>query len=420
MKTSEIAGVPDFWDATEELHHLRQFAHCRRVAPFALLNAAITYRLAEVPPNVVGPELVGDVASLNFFGGLVADSGGGKTATKNAGRALLNSQVFTMEPGSGESLAHGFVSRDRQGNIGWHRWNILAYWDEITTLSGASSRSGSTLLSKLCTGWFGGEIGSTHADKAKSLPVGDHRYRLCVLAGIQPSRAHILLGAKDLGLPQRFVWAPATDPDMPSARPPDPGPLDLASASAGWETAVEVDGAPIRIDVVADARAAVDEQQLAKARGQLDIDPLDAHALLARLKVAAGLSLLRAQTGIPVVDEEAWQLSEVVMRVSSAVRDTMRDRLASDRREASRELGELDAERESAKAAKLTDDSRRVRWVITQLTAEPLTAGELKRRAASRDRDFIPAAISAASDSGRIRSEDGRLIAADRIVGSDW
>ncbi|MFZ2177789.1 MAG: hypothetical protein WAW17_27940, partial [Rhodococcus sp. (in: high G+C Gram-positive bacteria)] len=395
------------------LEHIRQFAYSRRVSPYALLGAAIAYRLAELPPNHQLPPLVGGHGSLNIMVGLVAESGGGKSAAKSAARELVGTSVFTTEPGSGESLAHLFMRREGNKPPVWERRSVLAWWDEITTLKGTSGRNGSTMLSKLCTAFVGEELGASHVDKAKSLPLGDHSYRLCVLAGVQQSQSHVLLAEKGQGLPQRFLWLPATDARMPERRPDDPGYLPGLGVLDARQDDPTLLGARVVVPVAGVAERAVDAEQLRKARGDIS-DSLDSHALFVQLKVAAGLSLLEPDVYEPRVSEETWALADHLMAVSRETRGLMVARLRENRRAEAVEAGEFEADRESGKTAALGRHDRLRNWVHRKLEAKgAMTLGDLKRSAQSIDRPYVAEAVASLVSDGLVSEVDGRY---DRVL----
>lgn len=402
----------DFWSATDYLKHIKQFAHSRRVAPYAVLGAAIALRLAELPPNHQLPALIGAEASLNFFVGLAAESGGGKTTAIAAAKALLWERqdgngrwpVDIREPGSGENFSHLFKTHEGKGEPVWVRRCVVAKWDEISTLAATAARSGSTLVPKLCSAFMGEELGASHVDKMKTLPLGEHSYRFNAVAGVQLSRSDVLFKEAAVGLPQRFLFVPAVDPEMPEERPADPGPLllvrDLDARSDDPSTLRATELVP----VCAKARADVDAEQLRTVRGHGG-DELDAHALLVQLKVAAGLSLLEADRAVPEVSELTWELAGHLLEVSRETRRTMKDRLTANRRAEDREAGEREAERGVARRNAEANAERLCDWARRKLrerkdAGESTTKSALRCLAPGRDRDDAGSAIERLLDSG--------------------
>ena len=65
------AGRDDFWEATAELRHVRDFARARRVGLWAMLGIALARVVCMVPPTVRIPAYVGRTGSLNLYVGLV-------------------------------------------------------------------------------------------------------------------------------------------------------------------------------------------------------------------------------------------------------------------------------------------------------------------------------------------------------------
>jgi hypothetical protein len=71
-------GCDAFWEQTDTLRHIRDYAWARRVAPWAVLGVELCRIICTVPPMVRIHPYVGDVASLNLYVGLVGESGEGK------------------------------------------------------------------------------------------------------------------------------------------------------------------------------------------------------------------------------------------------------------------------------------------------------------------------------------------------------
>src|SRR5688500_10295332 len=93
----------EFWDSRETLRTLHDFARSRRVGPCALFGSVMVRLIANIPPNVVIPAIIGGPVSLNPFVGLVSNSGGGKGSSEAAAvDAIMVPEVTTMGPGSGE------------------------------------------------------------------------------------------------------------------------------------------------------------------------------------------------------------------------------------------------------------------------------------------------------------------------------
>jgi hypothetical protein len=339
---------------------------------------------AATGPEIQLPPTIGSHASLNLFVGLVGPSGGGKDAATKVSRdavEIKDPPFATVPLGSGEGLSHMFMKR---GDKGPEQYNTAALVTvgEIDTLTALVKRQASTVSSQLRQAAMGEQLGFFYVDQDKRMLTPEHRYRMCLIAGIQPKRAGGLLDDSDGGTPQRFVWLPATDPEMPDVAPPCPTPMlwippRWHEAGGGWI------GDMYRIEVkLCDVAAeTVVSAHLARARGQGDA--LDGHALLTRVKVAAALAILE---GRPAVDDEDWDLSGIVMATSDA--------------EAHRTV----VVHERLEQAKV----KRVAGVIRRkllLSGGWMNHSKLRGSVASRDRDYFDDALTALVYSGQVSEE---------------
>jgi hypothetical protein len=348
--------IDDFWDARLELAHIHKFARARMVSPWALLGAVLVRILANVPPNVVLPPTVLDVASLNPFVGLVSLSGGGKSGALSVARHPFNlPDVPTVGPGSGEGLARLFVHRDKNTHeLVQHETRVIISAPEVQLLDALKGRQSSTLFPMLRAAAMGEALSFAYSDQQKAITVGAHKYRLGLIVGIQPANAATLLDDVAVGTPQRFLWLPAEDPAAP---PPD----QLPAQPLPWRNplqapgVVEVLGESNRQVVMQVCQTAANEIRWARhltLTGQA-ADPLDGHALLTQEKVAAGLALLSGR--IHEITEEDWQLAGVVRQVSDHTRQRVADILRADKREGNRTRGEAEAERAVMVSDRLTE-----------------------------------------------------------------
>src|SRR5689334_10241859 len=223
----------ELWSARSELTLVRDFARARRVSPLAVLGVVLARVIAQTPPEIVLPDLIGDQASLNLFVALVGRSGQGKGGAEAAGMALLD-MVDPLSPsgvGSGEGLPHLFVTGSyvsetneetkktfRRWVVRHHSTRALLSVPEVDTIAALSARSGATLEAELRKAYMGEPLGFQYASQEKRLPVGRHSYRLAMIVGVQPARAAPLLDNIDGGTPQRYLWLPTSDPNAPDIR----------------------------------------------------------------------------------------------------------------------------------------------------------------------------------------------------------
>jgi hypothetical protein len=310
----------DFWETTDELRRIRDFARSRRVGPWGTLGVVMARVVASIRPTLQIPPYIGTRASLNLFVGLVAPSGGRKGGSAGAAvDAVRTADVHETGPGSGEGINHLFAYYDKKADATvFRRHQVYFAVPEVDTLAGLDNRNGSTLLSQLCKAWSGENLTFAYVDRTKALAIPSHSYRLCMMVGIQPGRAGALLDATDAGVPQRFLWLPTDDLDAPTVRPDEPEPLDCREVAKH----VPIIGQPARLlDLPATAQALIEANALAGLRGKGD-PALDGHLGLCRIKVAAALALLHAKPW--EITDLYWDLSQVVMDVSKETRDRVK------------------------------------------------------------------------------------------------
>jgi hypothetical protein len=225
---------PAIWDARPVLRHLHDFARGRRVAPLAVLGVALARIVAATPSNIVLPAIIGGDGTLNMFVAFVGASGQGKGAAEAAAAEAIDlSQMFdrisgepvhTVTVGSGEGFVHQFVTR-KAGEMSRLRDSVLFSVPEVDTLTALGNRQGATLMPILRSAWSGEQLSFAYADPSKALQVPARQYRCSLLLGVQPSKAGPLLEDADGGTPQRFLWVPVTDPNMPRERTKAPEPI---------------------------------------------------------------------------------------------------------------------------------------------------------------------------------------------------
>ncbi|OPX12844.1 hypothetical protein B1790_02905 [Mycobacterium sp. AT1] len=424
------ADLIEFWSSSGQLTDLRDFAHARFVGPLSMLGNTLARVVSAIPPEVVLPPTVGGVASLNMFVALVGRSGDSKSASMRASADWLSiaPNYAPTKPGSGEGLAKCFATKAKALGGGWNQvgkqWSVLAQITEVDTLAATGGRGGATIMSTLREGWSGERLGLDYAGEDKRIVLMDNRYRLCLSLGVQPLRAAPLFDDADGGTPQRFVWFPTTDPDIPEVEPPEPPRIDLGR----WELnanplsdqdmirngalATPVD--PSEFDILIIPTIASEEvkaTQRAIRRGFADVDPLDGHRLLVQLKIAAALMALEGRRH--EVTEVDWQRAKVVMAVSDLTRQMVLDQLASKAREANLARGRAEGEREIVKTDVIVEERQRV-FKMAERICEALkaengqTVSSLRKRLASgnRNRDVFDRAFPMAVDNGMVRSED--------------
>lgn len=314
-----------FWTARPWLAHIRQAARARLVAPTALLGAVLARVAAFTPPSTCLPALVGGNAPLSLLVALRGGSGAGKSSTvAAAGELIPHTPAGCVGPlalGSGEGLVEAFMELvEEEGSDGKKRkvkrqarHGALFSLDEGQALNEIGSRRGSTILPILRTAWSGGDPGQANASVETFRHLAPGSYHVGLISLWQDHVAAALLADEAGGTPQRFIWLPTDDPGASADTPAWPGELDWeAPALIGHGAKV----LPNPLEVACEIRHEVLEARVQRLRTGAD-GGLDAHRLLAKLKVAGCLTVLDGRVRIGPDD---WALAEVIMRVSDGVR----------------------------------------------------------------------------------------------------
>lgn len=409
------------FDATPLLSTIRQAAHARLVTPWAVLGAVLARVVAEVPPHVVLPPLVGSDASLNLAVALVADSGGGKSGALSCAGDIVRlpgRHARTIGPGSGEGIMMAFLEKDPDPGAKGNRLRAeplaLLAADEVAQIGAVQGRASQATFGPIVRSMLtGDEVSTTAADADRCRRLPRNGYRLAIVAGVQPPLAGVLLDDTDAGTPQRWLWLPADDPGWNAPPTSWPAPITWTFPRPP-EGSRDPDG-KIRIPVPPEVAAAVYDARVRRLRREGD--PLDGHRLLTREKVAAALALLHGEFAIT---PDWWKLSGLVMARSDATRAHCAATLAAKAEDQSRARGRLDAVRESGAREARTDDAMKHarlvwRYVSTGAhsnakhdPAEGCTArcvGHALRHHPGADR---AAALDVATDLAWIEERDGR------------
>ncbi|BCN82704.1 bifunctional DNA primase/polymerase [Prescottella equi] len=416
-----------FWAARPELRTVHQFAQARMVAPWALFGSVLARALSIVPPRVVLPALVGSHGSVNSFIALVGPSGAGKSVTRGAARDVLTlnfegeTRLHVRNVGSGEGLVDQFATYDAKAKayVGL-RTRVMFTVDEVETLTAQGARSGSTLMPTLRTAWTGDSLGFANRDKTKAIPVEAHRYRLTMVVGVQPTKAQPLLDDADGGTPQRFLWMPTADPDVPEVEPAEPDPITVGpwpqpqpQSNSGFNVnrptsevalvTVPATGREFTELTIPDhVRDEVRSQRRRVLRGDADVNPLDGHALMTRLKVAVGLMVLNGR--YDTVTDEDWNLAGVVMEVSNRTRREVEKAIAAEAHTANQSRGKAEAQREIAKAEVLQKDG--LARICNRIMERLNEVGAMERSAVrsflGRDKNLMDEAVELLAARGEV------------------
>lgn len=398
--TSERESI---FDARPVLKHVRDFARARRVNPLSTLGVLLVRAVCQIPPHVVLPPLVGGYAAVNMSVALVGPSAGGKGSSEAAARdavefvnPLLGQDIPEFPIGSGEGIARTFADAGAE-TVTTAIFSVA----EVDTLAALFRRQGSTLEGELRKAWMGEQLGFQNAQKATRTNVARLSYRAGLVVGVQPLRAGALLHGADGGTPQRFVWMPTLDADMPQHRPQPVEPMTVdvpAWPSPGPDCRYAV------LDVPEVARVDIDAHQVALHRGDPDADPLGGHALLSRLKVAAALMVL---DGRQEMTDEDWTLAGRIMDISSATRAQVQQMMSERSRRANRARALDAAERdEIISDRKLERCKQAILRGLDSLPGDHVPRNELRRSLRSELRAYFDSAMSELTKSGSVGEVD--------------
>ncbi len=341
-----------FWSQRDILGHIHQFARSRRVAPYAVLGCVLRRAISCVEPGVKLPPTIGGSVSVNLFTASAGKSGQGKGAADAAGKAAirfpnnLGDDLDGESPsiGTGEGLARLFKGRKDEPGI--TRAHIMV--PEVATLAAIAGRQGATLPGELLKAYMGEALGFSNAHKDTTTAVEPHSYRLCLGVGVQPENADFFLAREKDGFPQRFLWLPTIDPYAPRDRPAKVDPIDVVIPTFG--------AGDYLISVPDEVRTEIDTYRQQVLIGAEDIDPLDGHLMLTRLKVAFGLALL---VGRKDIEGDDWKIAGDLLDVSKQVRADLRTAVADRRRRDNTARAHDQADREQIVAARLDDDRQK-------------------------------------------------------------
>lgn len=355
-----------FWDARPVLDHVRRAALARLAHPTAVLLVVLARVAALSSHRIRIPATVGSELGMSTLVMIAAPASAGKSIAIGVGSDLLPCEDHMVRdripPGSGEGLIELLYGtrkvpddKGKPQNVrALIHHNVFAVVDEGTILAELSERSGSTLGSTLRTIYTHGTVGQANASKDKHRIAHGDQYVYGLVAGIQPELAGDMFTAKALasGGTQRFLWALPAGEELEDDPPEWPGPIQWTPPGSPTET----DYLELPAEVVAEVRA----NRLAEAR-TVNMEPIDAHGMLRRLKVAGLLAMLDERLEVTFED---WHLAEILNDLSQAAMCRVRDRLAEvarshddaqtarqDRREATlEETATVRAERRAARA----------------------------------------------------------------------
>ncbi len=403
----------EFWAQRKILAHVLRFSRSRGAAPYAVLGAVLRRAIAKTDPSVQLLATVGDTASVNLYTVPVGRSGQGKDIANGVGRAAVefvtpDGQVYGDPPsavgiGSGEGLARVFRGYGSDESPP-PRVNLEV--NEVGTLDALANRKGSTPVGELLKAYIGQTLGFTNAQRNTTTFVPAHSYRLCLSVGAQPENAEFFLSREKDGLPQRFLFLPTVDPHAPP--PDDSEPTQPARVVVPMFPAI-ITGTPYEIGVPSAVRVIIRTHQHRVLTGAPDVDPLDGHLMLTRLKVSFALALLDSRRDI---SEDDWSIAGHLIEVSNRTRTDMRATLADSSKRANIARAHAQADRQRVIDDRLVEDRQRrvASAIVRRLEREKrATKRELRKGVSAVIRGEFDAVLDTLLDNGTVVSyDDGR------------
>lgn len=394
-----------WWKERDVLRGTHAWATGRFVPPEIMLTHVLAELTLRTPTTVVLPPIIGGPAALNFGGTIVAETGVGKTA---GGRGLLHSATGrrptgTSWPlGSGEGLVEMLVDSDENGDKVPHGRPVLIHADEGRALEELIARSGSTLISTLCSAISGAEIGQTNATRGLRRRAPALEYRLAVVLNVQPVYLKGVLADIDGGLPQRFLFMSGTGHHLHADAVEPPTPLVLPDLDVAMFTARA--GTRPAIAVPEAIRSTIVTEHVARLR-RLDAgEPVagGSHRNLLRLRLAALLALAEGRSA---VNDDDWELAVVPVDASDAT--IARGEALRAAEAAQRARAETERAARHAVASDVAVELDRVERLAVKVTgwvrAEPGTSRRsVARRLSAASYPLLDEAIDHAIATGRI------------------
>ncbi|MBI3227790.1 MAG: hypothetical protein HYZ39_22320 [Mycolicibacterium cosmeticum] len=354
----------EFWSATDQLKLIHQWARASYVAPDGLLFGVLLRVAASTSPGVMLPGPPAP-ASLNQGVVFIGRSGAGKGVTDKLSRVVWPADIHEEGLGSGQGIAELFKEQKDPED---RTTRALISVSEIDHLSALNAGQGNNTRAAVKAALTGDRLGSKGASAVTTRSVPADSYRLGLSMSAQFGHTAVLMEDVTGGTPQRLLWAPVTDPDMPSEPGPTPDRV-LDTNLPPWalsdrQTLIQYGPQEIREYINAGL--------LANGRGIGEA--IDGHRTLTRLKVAADLAILDHRS---VVSDLDWLLSEVIMAKSDATRNSVLeyDRQAARAKVRDRAMSRVTFDEIIDDRHEKTVRSRILRLLITG----PKSRGELRR-----------------------------------------
>lgn len=358
----ELERTTDFWNRSPQLQAVAWAAAQEKVSPWGLLMGVQLHQLSHVKPTVVLVKRDGSPGqtlfsgtSLNMFGGLTADSGGGKSVTFKLASELLPPSHTPVSDGTGQGLVKSIAETEKVTSedgqklaepyyiTRFNRHSLVVHAPEIKTLNAEFAREASKTDSMMRSMWSGETVGMTTGDKDRRVTLPANMYRIVGMWGVQAVNATAILAGADDGTPQRWLWMPAEEYRRGITRV-NPGQVTFPQpvfgqigsnpfGVSGGELPTEYrDGDPLPAPIwvswspqmTADIASLTAQREALRDRDpyadltqeQLDAEravTMQSHLTLTRIKLAAIMGFLH---GRPSPTDLDWELAGYQLQVS--------------------------------------------------------------------------------------------------------
>ena len=370
-----LGGLPnEIWEFSSRMALIRQTAWSRLASPDALLGMALARVSAALPTNLVLPPILFDVQPVNYYVMVVGRPGEGKSGAialsqrllpKRDGQPCGRIHDDAVRIASGEGLMEAFYEIEKDNGTVRRVFRpgrgVLCEIDEGELFSKLGQRSGNTTLLTLRTAWSGGGLGTHTANTERFRRVPRMKYRVAVVAGIQPQRAEGLLADETGGLPQRFLWLPAYDPTMP--RTPEEIP-PYPDRPLSWVHYDYSHGSHFRVhpDIWR-------EVQARRIDGNYGHAELPGHRDQLKLRTAALLAALHNDDphALPDIAVDLWRLAGLMVDYSDATCEAVHAEIA-ERYNTDRDIANRQAARREVAVDSATERASRQRAIDHCLT----------------------------------------------------
>ena len=411
---SAMTIASSFFDQTDELKAIRQWAHSRGIgAPMVLANV-LARVLLEAPVGWVLPPTIGAPAPLNLGFIMVGHSSAGKSASAHVAAELLGrpDDRHVLGTGSGEGIADCYLDYDADKAL-WidgipplvENPAFLFKVDEIEEFNRVSERTSSTTTAALKTAVSGGALSNTNTRAGgRKRHVDAMAYRFVMTIAAQPELTGPMLAGGNSGVPQRFLWIAMRDPELPKTvedQPSQPEPLGWLE---DWRTHVEFLDEH-RVVAYPERIAREIRQTNLDLQHRTDTDELDGHLNLARIKVAAALAFLHREVDIT---EQWWELAGVLTEASRKVMGSCQAAMAAVAVRKSRTAGRLEAVKKKAEADSLEEmdaAEKRILEIIEKCDGEA-TRRDLSQGMPKRLRGELDTTLAGLEQKGLIEMKE--------------